>query len=79
MIIRDRFFNTPDSYKWRKTYAWLPVKTISGKMVWLREIYKQKFWASIDGKITWGGNYQLHYMVEYAEFFDIIKMENYDN
>jgi hypothetical protein len=73
-VIKDRYFDTPDSYHWRKIFAWFPVRTISGKYVWLKTIYKQKFWASFEGT-GWGGNFHLEPAVEYAEFIDIMKMD----
>lgn len=78
MIIRDRCFDTDKCYKWRESFSWLPVKTISGKMVWLSKIYKQRCLASFEGT-GWNGNYRLEYVVEYAEFIDIMKMESYED
>ncbi len=28
--------------KWQKTFAWLPVKTLSNKTVWLQVVYRRK-------------------------------------
>ena len=69
---QERYFDTPDSYHWREVFAWLPVRTISGKWIWLKKVYKQKFWA------CFGGNFHIEPGVEYAEFSDIMK-EKYDN
>lgn len=66
MEITERFHNGPDCYPWRKVFAWLPVKTISGRYVWLRSIYKQKYWA------VWGNGFHYEPLVEYAELFDIL-------
>ena len=67
MIITERIFNGPDCYPWREVYAWLPVRTISGKIVWGQKIYKQRFWA------VWGTGFHMEPQVEYAELFEILK------
>lgn len=28
--------------KWQKTFAWLPVKTLTNKIVWLQVVYRRK-------------------------------------
>ncbi len=65
-----RLFDGPDCYSWRKTFAFWPVKTITGKRVWLRTIYKQRFWA------VWGAGFHMEPEVEYAELFDILAETN---
>lgn len=65
--ITERLFNGPDCYHWREVFALWPVKTISGKYVWLRKIYKQRFWA------VWGTGFHMEPEVEYAELFDILQ------
>lgn len=64
--ITQRITNGADCYPWRKTFAVWPVKTISGKYVWFRSVYKQKFWA------VWGTGFHMEPCVEYAELFDIL-------
>lgn len=61
-----RLFDGPDCYHWRKTFAFWPVKTINNKYVWLRPIYKQRFWTE------WGTGFHMEPTVEYAELFDIL-------
>ena len=56
-----------DCYPWREAYAWWPVKTISGKTVWRRKIYKRKVW------IVWGTGFHMEPETQYAEFFEILK------
>jgi hypothetical protein len=68
--ITDRIFDGPDGYRWREVFAYWPVKTISGKYVWLRKVYKQRFWA------VWGKGYHMEPEVEYAELFDILQNDN---
>ena len=67
--ITQRIYGGPDCYHWRPVFAWWPVKTISGKYVWWRKIYKQRYWA------VWGTGFHMVPEVEYAELFDIIKDE----
>ena len=55
-----------DCYPWREVFAFWPVKTVSGKYVWLRKIYKQRFW------VVWGTGFLMEPQVEYAELFDIL-------
>jgi hypothetical protein len=63
---KTRLFDGPDCYTWRKTFALWPVKTIKGKYVWLRTVYKQRYWA------VWGTGFHMEPEVEYAELFDIL-------
>mgnify|MGYP003344973256 CR=1 FL=1 len=67
MEITQRIYNGPDCYQWREIFAFLPVKTISGKYVWLRKVYKRKFWA------VWGTGFHMEPHVEYAELFDMLR------
>jgi hypothetical protein len=66
----ERHFDAPgfyawlEFYTWRKVFAWHPVKTIGGKWVWLRKIYKQHYWTE------WGVQFETH--TEYAELFDVL-------
>lgn len=68
--ITQRITDGADCYPWRKTFALWPVKTISGKYVWMRTVYKQKFWA------VWGRGFHMEPEVEYAELFDILKSDH---
>jgi hypothetical protein len=65
--ITQRIYDGPDCYPWRKTFALLPVKTVSGKYVWLKPVYKQKFW------VIWGTGFHMEPHVEYGEIFDVLK------
>lgn len=69
MKITERIHNGADCYPWMEVRAWWPVKTISGKWVWGRKIYKQRYWA------IWGTGFHMEPQVEYAELLDIL---NYD-
>lgn len=65
-----RIYNGCDCYDWREIFAYWPVKTITGKHVWMRKIYKRKFW------VVWGTGFHMEPEVEYAELFEILKNEN---
>lgn len=66
MEITQRIYNGPDCYNWREVFALWPVKTITGNRVWLRKVYKQKFWA------VWGHGFHMEPHVEYADLFEIL-------
>lgn len=66
MEITQRIHNGCDCYPWRQTFAVWPVKTISGKYVWLRKIYKRKFW------VVWGASFHMEPCVEYGDLFEIL-------
>ena len=66
MEITQRIFDGPDCYPWREVFAFMPVRTINGKLVWLRRVYKQRFWA------VWGTGFHMEPHVEYAELFEIL-------
>ncbi len=69
MEITQRIYDGCDCYPWREVRAWWPVKTVAGRYVWGRKLYKRKFWA------VWGNGFHMEPEVEYAEMFDIL---NYD-
>lgn len=64
--ITQKIYNGCDCYPWRQTFAFWPVKTVSGKYVWFRKIYKRKFW------VVWGTGFHMEPHVEYAGLFDIL-------
>ena len=59
-----------DCYPWHEVYAWLHVKTISGKYVWGKKLFKRKVW------VVWGTGFHMEPVVEYATLFDIINDTN---
>ena len=52
-----------DCYPWRLVFAWWPVRTIGGRWIWLRRVYKRRFWLM-------GLHAEPH--VEYGELFDVL-------
>lgn len=70
MGMTERIYDGPDCYGWREVFALWPVKTISGKRVWLQKVYKQRFW------VVWGTGFHMEPHVEYAELFDILAQDH---
>jgi len=68
--ITQRIFDGPDCYQWREVFAWWPVKTISGKYVWGKKVFKRRFWA------VWGTGFHMEPEIEYGTVFDMIKHDN---
>lgn len=66
MRITDRIYDGADSYPWRETFAYWPVKTIGGRYVWLQKVYKRKFW------VIWGTGFHMEPEVEYGNLFDVL-------
>lgn len=66
MKITSIITNGCDCYPWHEVYAWLPVKTVSGKMIWGRKIYKRKVW------VVWGRGFHMEPEVQYATVFEMI-------
>jgi len=56
-----------DCYPWRQVFAWLPIKTVSGKYVWGVKLYKRKVW------LVWGNSFHMEPEVQYATLFDILE------
>jgi hypothetical protein len=65
-----KYYDGPDCYPWREVFALWPVLTVTGKWVWLRKVYKRKFYSA--GKVVGGGNFHLEPFVEYSDIFDIL-------
>ena len=65
----EKHFNYPNCYTWQKKFAWLPKRTVSGKLVWLKTVYKQRFYT---GTSKIGQSFHMEPAVEYGELFDIL-------
>lgn len=59
-----------DCYPWREIYAWLPVKTVTGKVVWRQKLYKRKVW------VVWGTGFHMEPQVQYATAFDLLTYQD---
>ncbi len=55
-----------DCYPWTEVFAFLPRKTISGKYVWWKKLYKRRVW------LVWGTGFHMEPEVQYATAFDIL-------
>ena len=66
MIVTQRIHDGADCYPWHKTFALWPVKTVGGKYIWLKTVYKRKFWA------VWGTGFHMEPVVEYGTLFDVL-------
>ncbi len=62
--------NGCDCYPWHEVFAWLPTKTISGKVVWGKRLYKRKVW------IVWGNGFHIEPETQYATAFDLLTYED---
>jgi hypothetical protein len=67
MEITQYITNGCDCYPWREVFAWTPTKTISGKYVWWKKLYKRRVWA------VWGSGFHMEPEVQYATTFDLLK------
>lgn len=56
-----------DCYPWHEVYAWWPVKTITGKNIWGKRVFKRKIW------LAWGTGFHMEPAVQYATAFDLIE------
>lgn len=65
------FDGYPNCYRWKKTFAWWPRRTVSGNVIWLRTVYKQRFYTALGPPI--GHSFHMEPFVEYGELFDILK------
>lgn len=56
-----------DCYPWREVFALWPVKTVTGKYIWWKKVFKRKVW------VVWGTGFHMEPHVQYATAFDLIK------
>ena len=56
-----------DCYPWHEVYAWLPVKTVSGKYTWGQKVFKRKVW------VVWGAGFHMEPTVQYATLFELLE------
>jgi len=55
-----------DCYPWHEVFAYWPVKTIAGKQVWWKKVFKRKVW------VVWGTGFHMEPETQYATAFDIL-------
>lgn len=72
MRITEIITDGADCYPWREVFAFLPVKTVSGRWVWLRKIYKRRFWT------VWGVAFHMEPTVQYADMFEMLSIDQFN-
>jgi hypothetical protein len=60
-------------YPWHEVYAWLPVKTVTGKIVWREKLFKRKVW------VVWGTGFHMEPETQYATLFELLAYDNKSN
>lgn len=55
-----------DCYPWMEVFAFLPRKTVYGKYVWWKKLYKRKVW------VVWGTGFHMEPEVQYATAFELL-------
>jgi hypothetical protein len=58
--------NGCDCYPWHEVFALWPIKTVSGKRIWWRKVFKRKVW------VVWGTGFHMEPEVQYATAFDLL-------
>ena len=61
-----------DCYPWREVFALWPVKTINGKYIWWKKVFKRKVW------VVWGTGFHMEPETQYATAFDLLENPNGD-
>ena len=56
-----------DCYPWHEVFAYWPVKTIAGRYVWGKKVFKRKVW------VVWGTGFHMEPEVQYATVFDMLE------
>lgn len=59
-----------DCYPWREVFAYWPVKTVTGKGVWWKKVYKRKVW------VVWGTGFHMEPETQYATAFDLLTYQD---
>jgi hypothetical protein len=57
-------------YPWREVFALWPVKTINGKYIWWKRVFKRKVW------VVWGTGFHMEPETQYATAFDLLECYN---
>ena len=60
--------NGADCYPWHEVFAWRPVKTVTGKRVWMEKIYKRRVW------VVWGTGFHMEPENQYATLIEMLSM-----
>ena len=57
----------PDSYPWSKCFVIIPRRSITGKMLWMRWVFKRRVWLIWDG-------FHMEPETQYADIFEILEL-----
>jgi len=57
-------------YPWHEVFAYFPHKTIGGKTVWWKKLYKRRVW------VVWGTGFHMEPETQYATLFELMTYEN---
>ena len=55
-----------DCYPWHEVFAYWPVKTVTGKYIWWKKVFKRKVW------VVWGTGFHMEPETQYGTVFDLI-------
>lgn len=55
-----------DCYPWHEVFAWWPVKTVTGRGIWWKPVFKRKVW------VVWGTGFHMEPTVQYATAFELL-------
>lgn len=50
---------------WRKSFALIPHRTLSGRWIWLQDIYKRQVWVDT--------GFSVETETQYGDLFDVMK------
>lgn len=67
MQVTEIITDGADCYPWREVFALWPVKTINGKYIWWKKVFKRKVW------LVWGHSFHMEPETQYATVFDMIE------
>lgn len=59
-----------DCYPWHEVFAIWPVKTITGKRIWWKKVFKRRVW------VVWGTGFHMEPETQYATILDLIQTES---
>lgn len=70
MEISQYITNGCDCYPWMEIFAFFPKRTVSGRIVWWKKLYRRKVWA------VWGETgFHMEPEVQYATAFDLLTFD----
>jgi hypothetical protein len=70
MKVTEIITDGADCYPWREVFAWWPVKTVTGRGIWWKRVYKRKVW------VVWGTGFHMEPETQYATLFEMLQYDN---